>query len=84
MTIGSRARCGLNFERRAGKRAARPSAGEKIVAGPPGFHFLEDREQAIRQRNAMLARRPPSVTRTRLSPRASSSAAQTDGVAPPM
>jgi hypothetical protein len=55
MTIGSRARCRLNFERRAGKRAAGPSAGEKIVAGPPGFHFLEDRERAIRQRNAMLA-----------------------------
>ena len=35
--------------------AAGPSAGEKIVAGPPGFHFLEDRERAIRQRNAMLA-----------------------------
>jgi hypothetical protein len=39
MTIGSRARCRLNFERRAGKRAAGPSAGEKIVAGPPGFSF---------------------------------------------
>src|SRR5580693_2448629 len=28
-----------------------------MVAGPPGFHFLEDRERAIGQRNAMLARR---------------------------
>jgi hypothetical protein len=69
MTIGSRTQCRLNFERCAGKQAAGPSVGEKIVVGPPGFHFLEDRSLAI-----LEERRPPSVTRTRLSPRAPSSA----------
>jgi hypothetical protein len=45
-----------HFKRHAGKRAAGPSAGENIVAGAPGVHFLEDRERVIGQRS-MLARR---------------------------
>jgi hypothetical protein len=82
MTIGSRARCRLNFERRAGKRAAGPSAGEKIVAGPPGFHFLEDREQAIRQERD--ARTPPTERDADEALAAGFIVGGANGVAPPM
>jgi hypothetical protein len=45
-----------HFERHAGKRAAGPSAGENMVAGPAGFQVPQDGECAVGKGNAMLAR----------------------------